>query len=194
MSAVAEPATLKPPKPFYITSIVFKVCKVKRPKRPRSETEELPETECWPGVCYFGSPPAMFWMGGDRTPYDGRPMYTLEHLAADRAAGELMVNAIRTKLLLTSEDKLLDRALRHAFLAVHQGSESKEDWLAWLCDILVDIPVQPLNSRGKPKQKHRSQGKATSLNRAAFVAKLPTGLTRKDEDLFWRDYKKQNIQ
>jgi hypothetical protein len=69
--------------------------------------------------------------------------------------------------------------------------ESKEDWLAWLCDILVDIPVQPLNSRGKPKQKHRGQGKATRLNRAAFVAKLPSGYTRKEQDLFWRDYKKQ---
>lgn len=67
----------------------------------------------------------------------------------------------------------------------------KEDWLAWLCDILVDIPVHPMNSRGKQKQKHRGKGKATRLNRAAFVAQLPSGYTRKEQDLFWRDYKKR---
>ena len=184
---------LKPPKPFYITSIVFKVCQVKKPKQSKRQRclppePELPETECWPGICYFGHKhPAMFWMNGKTDPYDGRPMYTIDHLSADLAAGELMVKAIKTQERLTSEDTYLDRALGHVFAAVHQGSESKEDWLAWLCDILVDIPVQPLNSRGKPKQKHRGRGKAT---RAAFAAKLPSGLTRKDEQLLWLDYKK----
>jgi hypothetical protein len=204
---------LKPPKPFYNTSIVFKVCQVKQPKQrskrrrclpPVPEPPE-PETECWPGVCYFGSiHPAMFWMNGDTDPYDGRPLYSIDDLCADLKAGELMVKAIKTQERLTSEDKYLDRALGHVFAAVHQGSESKEDWLAWLCDILVDIPVQPLNSRGKLKQKHRGPGKATraafvakkkhrgpgKATRAAFVAKLPSGLTRKDEQLLWLDYKK----
>lgn len=193
MSAAAEPA-LKPPKPFYVTSIVFKICQVKQlkqTKRQRPPPEKLPETECWPGVCYWGSPPAMFWMHGDTTPYDGKPCYTLTDLTTDLAAGEQMVEAIRSKQLFASPDKLLNRALGHVYAAVHQGSESKEDWLAWLCDILSDIPVQPLNSRGKPKQKHRGQGKATRLNRVAFVAKLPSGLTQKEENLLWRDYKEQ---
>ncbi len=146
----------------------------------------------------------MFWMNGDTDPYDGRPLYSIDDLCADLKAGELMVKAIKTQERLTSEDKYLDRALGHVFAAVHQGSESKEDWLAWLCDILVDIPVQPLNSRGKLKQKHRGPGKATraafvakkkhrgpgKATRAAFVAKLPSGLTRKDEQLLWLDYKK----
>jgi hypothetical protein len=196
MSAEAVPAILKPPKPYYNHSIVFKVCQQcqdeqpKQSKRPRAGLlPELPDTQCRLGVCYFGSPPRMFWMNGDTDPYDGRSRYTLEDLTTDRAAGELMVSAIRTKLLLTSPDVLLNRALEHVFAAVHEGSQPKEDWLAWLCDILVHIPVQPLNSRGKPKLKHRGKGKASPLNRAAFVAKLPSGLTRKDQNMLWLDHK-----
>ena len=98
-----------------------------------------------------------------------------------------MVEAIRTQQLFTSPDKLLNRALEHVYAAVHQG-HPKEDWLEWLCDILVDIPVQPLNSRGKQKQAHRGQGKA--ITRAAFVAKQLPGLTRKEEQLLWLDHKK----
>ena len=193
MSAAAEN---KPPKPFLDTSIVFKICQVpqpkkpkrpKQPKRQRPPPEELPETLCWPGICYWGSPPAMFWMHGDTTPYDGKPCYTLSDLTTDLAAGERMVEAIRTKQLFTSPDKLLNRALEHVYAAVHQG-HPKEDWLAWLCDILVDIPVQPLNSRGKQKQAHRGQGKA--ITRAAFVAKQLPGLTRKEEQLLWIEHKK----
>ena len=194
MSAAAE---IKPQKPFLETSIVFKICQVTQPKQPKRRRTPLPEeplpetpTECWPGICYWGSPPAMFWMYGDNTPYDGKPFYTLTDLTTDLAAGERMVEAIRTQQLFTSPDKLLNRALEHVYAAVHQG-HPKEDWLAWLCDILVDIPVQPLNSRGKQKQKHRGKGKATKLNRAAYVAQLPSGYTRKEQDLFWRDYKKQ---
>ncbi len=200
MSGSAELAAFpKPPKPFYNTSIVFKVCHAvvkppKRRKRAAAEPEAVPEedvTECWPGVCYFGGwPAAMFWMGGDTTPYDGTPCYTLTDLTADRAAGERIVEAIRTKQQFTSsDDKHLNRALEHVYAAVHQG-QPMEDWLVWLCDILVDIPVEPLNSRGKQKQKHRGQGKATRLNRAAFVAKQSPGLNRKDEQLLWLDYKK----
>lgn len=65
--------------------------------------------------------------------------YTLTDLTTDRAAGERMVEAIRTQQLFTSLDKLLNPALEHVCAAVHQG-HPKEDWLAWLCDILVDIP------------------------------------------------------
>jgi hypothetical protein len=179
----------KPPTPFYLTSIVFKVCQVQHPKQSKRQRCELPETECWPGICYFGSPPAMFWMNGDNTPYDGKPCYTLTDLTTDRAAGERMVEAIRTQQKFTSPDKLLDRALEHVYAAVHQG-HPKEDWLAWLCDILVDLPVEPLSSRGKQKLKHRGKGKATALNRAAFVSKLLPGLKRKDEQLLWLEYKK----
>jgi hypothetical protein len=190
MSAAAE---IKPQKPFLETSIVFKICQVTQPKQPKRLRTALPEepipetpTECWPGICYWGSPPAMFWMNGDNTPYDGKPCYTLTDLTTDLAAGERMVEAIRTQQLFTSLDKLLNRALEHVYAAVHQG-DPKEDWLAWLCDILV-IPVQPLNSRGKQKQAHRGQGKA--ITRAAFVAKQLPGLTRKEEQLLWIEHKK----
>ena len=179
----------KPPTPFYLTSIVFKVCQVQHPKQSKRQRCELPETECWPGICYFGSPPAMFWMNGDNTPYDGKPCYTLTDLTTDLAAGERMVEAIRTQQLFTSLDKLLNRALEHVFAAVHEASEPKQDWLTWLCEVLADIPVQqPLNTRGTPKQKHRGQGKA--ITRAAFVAKQLPGLTRKEEQLLWIEHKK----
>lgn len=131
----------------------------------------------------------MFWMNGDTHPYDGKPGYTLEDLAADRAAGELVVKAIKEKLLLTSPDVLLNRALEHVFASVHRNSEPMEDWVVWLCGVLADIPEQPLNARGKPKQKHRGQGKATILNRAAFIAKLPSGLKHREEQLLWLNYK-----
>ena len=187
---------LKPPKPYYNHSVVFKVCRAvaKPPKRnKRAAAAELPpeefQTQCWPGVCYFGSPPAMFWCNGDTSPYDGKPHYTIDDLIADRAAGELMATAIRTKQLLSSEDKHINTALGHVFAAVHEASEPKEDWLTWLCEVLADIPVQqPVNTRGTPKQKHRGQGKATT--RAAFVSKQLPGLTRKDEQLVWLNYKK----
>jgi hypothetical protein len=77
--------------------------------------------------------------------------------------------------------------LEHVYAAVLQG-HPKEDWLP--CDILGDLPVEPLSSRGKQKLKHRGKGKATTLNRAAFVSKQLPGLKRKDEQLLWLDYKK----
>ena len=199
MSAAAEN---KPPKPFLDTSIVFKICQVpqpkkpkqpKQPKRQRPPPEELPETLCWPGICYWGSPPAMFWMHGDTTPYDGKPCYTLSDLTTDLAAGERMVEAIRTKQLFTSPDELLNRALEHVYAAVHQG-HPMEDWLEWMLSILAK-PKAPLNSRGKPRQQHRGQGKATPLNRAAFVTKqLPLGLTRKEERDLWFEYKRSHAK
>ena len=130
----------------------------------------------------------MFWMHGDTTPYDGKPCYTLRDLTTDLAAGERMVEAIRTKQLFTCPDKLLNRALDHVYAAVHQG-HSMEDWLEWMLSVLAE-PMAPLNSRGEPRLQHRGQGKATILNRAAFVAKQFPGLTRKDEQLLWLNYKK----
>ncbi len=202
MSGSAELAAFpKPPKPFYNTSIVFKVChavvkQTKRPKRAAAEPEEVPEedvTECWPGVCYFGGwPAAMFWMGGDTTPYDGKPCYTLTDLTADRAAGERIVVAIRTKQQFTSSDKHLNRALEHVYAAVHQG-QPMEDWLEWMLSILPK-PMAPLNSRGQACQQHRGQGKATPLNRAAFVAKLHSGLTRREEASLWFAYKQRHAK
>ena len=191
---------LKPPKPFYNTSIVFKVCRAvvkppKRSKRAAAEPEAVPEDviECWPGVCYFGGwPAAMFWMNGDTTPYDGKPCYTVTDLTADRAAGGRIVEAIRTKQQFTSSDKHLNRALEHVYAAVHQG-QPMEDWLEWIVSILAK-PMAPLNSRGKARKQHRGQGKATPLNRAAFVAKLHSGLKRKEEASLWCAYKQSHAK
>ena len=107
---------------------------------------------------------------------------------AERRPGERMVEAIRTKQLFTSPNELLNRALDHVYAAVHQG-HPMEDWLEWMLSVLAE-PMAPLNTRGKPRQQHRGQGKATPLNRAAFVAKQLPGLTRKDEQLLWLNYKK----
>ena len=196
MSAAAE---TKPPKPFLETSIVFKICQVKQPKQPKRQRppppEELPDTltQCWPGICYWGSPPAMFWMHGDTTPYDGKPCYTLRDLTTDLAAGERMVKAIRTKQLhrprTSPDDELLNLALDHVYAAVHQGHAPMEDWLEWILSVLAE-PMAPLNTRGEPLKQHRGQGKATPINRAAFAAKQYSGLTRKDEQLLWLDFKK----
>lgn len=189
-------AILVPPKPFYNHSIVFKICEVKPLKRQKRGSSSPPpelETAFWPGVCYFGSPPSIFWMNGETTPYDGKRLYTLDHLAADLAAGELLVNAIRANQLFTSPDELLNPALVHVFAAVHQGALPKEDWLEWLCSIIDMIPQQPLNSRNKPKKSHRGLAgvaKSSGYSRAEFAAKLPLGLTSKEVTLLWRDHKR----
>ena len=140
----------------------------------------------WPGVHYFGSPSRMFWMNGETTPYDGKPLYTMNHLAEDLAARQLIVKAIRCNELLSdpAPDKFLDPALQHVFAAVHQG-QPKEDWLDWLCQVLDMIPMHPLNARGKPKKPHRGVAKP----RAVFAATQPRGLKPKEVTALWRDYK-----
>jgi hypothetical protein len=153
---------LKPPKPFYcalqhVNRVQGLPCcrQAKRPKRAAAEPEAAPEedvTECWPGVCYFGGWPAsMFWMRGDTTPYDGKPFYTLTDLTADRAAGERIVEAIRTKQQFTSSDKHLNRTLEHVYAAVHQG-QPMEDWLEWMLSILAK-PMAPLNGQQRSAQR-----------------------------------------
>jgi hypothetical protein len=129
----------------------------------------------------------MFWMNGDTTPYDGKRLYTVDDLTTDLAAGELIVKAIRTKQLFTTSEVLLNRALEHVFAAVHDGAP-KQDWLHWMYEILDDIPMEPLNCKGRPRKKHRGNGKALSY--AAFVSTLPSGLTRREERLLWLDFKK----
>ena len=182
-------ANLVPPKPFYNHNIIFKTCEVKRPKRlPRVMPPELPEIAFWPGVHYFGSPSRMFWMNGETTPYDGRPLYTTDNLTEDLAAGQLIVKAIRCNEQLSDTDTFLDRALQHVFAAVHQG-QPKEDWLDWLCQVLDMIPSHPLNARGKPKKPHRGAAKPRAFGRAQFAATLPRGLKSKEVAKLWRDFK-----
>jgi hypothetical protein len=177
---------LEPPKPFYLHSIVFKVCMVSKRK-----------TQCWPGVCYFGYPASMFWMDGDTTPYDGKPLYTVDDLDADLRAGELIVKAIMTKELFVVSDKLLNQALAHIFASMHEASIPKEDWVEWLCFVINKIPLgQPvqLNSRNRPKKLHRGPAgvaKSSGLSRAEFTATLPSGLTSKDVTLLWRAHKRE---
>ena len=91
-----------------------------------------------------------------------------------------MATAIRTKQLLSSPDEHINAALGHVFVAVHQASEPKEDWLNWICQVLDMIPALPLNARGKPKKPHRGDAKPRTFSRADFTAKLPCGLKPKE--------------
>ena len=181
-------AFLVPPQPFFIHSIVFKICQVKVSKRLALQGAE-PEIAFWPGVHYF--PSSMFWMNGDSTPYDGKHLYTTDDLTEDLAAGQLILEAIRTNKLLSdpAPAKFLDPALQHVFAAVHQG-HPKEDWLDWLCQVLNMIPMHPLNVRGKPKKLHRGKAKPRAVTRQDFAKTQLRGLKPKDLTALWRDFKR----
>ena len=205
-------ANLVPPKPFYNHSIVFKACQVKQPKHLQGISP--PEVQFWPGVHYWGSPSRMFWCNGDRTPYDGKHLYTKHDLVEDLAAGELIVKAIRCSELLSSADvgaersrrlrrsntpaedamdKYLDPAFQHVFAAVHQASVPKADWLGWLCQVLGMIPALPLNARGGVKLDHRGKGvskpQKCACSREQFAKIQIRGLTSPDITLLWREHK-----
>ena len=181
-------ANLVPPKLFYNHSIVFKACQVKQPKHLQGISP--PEVQFWPGVHYWGSPSRMFWCNGDTTPYDGKHLYTTDDLTDDLAAGQLILEAIRTNKLLSdpAPAKFLDPALQHVFAAVHQG-HPKEDWLDWLCQVLNMIPMHPLNVRGKPKKLHRGKAKPRAVTRQDFAKTQLRGLKPKDLTALWRDFK-----
>lgn len=203
-------ANLVPPKPFYNHSIVFKACQVKQPKHLQGGISP-PEVQFWPGVHYWGSPSRMFWCDGDRTPYDGKHLYTKHDLDEDLAAGALIVKAIRCSELLSSADvgaersrrlgrptnlaeeavdKYLDPAFQHVFAAVHQASMPKADWLGWLCQVLDMIPALPLNARGGVRKAHRGVAKPRAFSRADFAATQFHGLKSKEITALWRDYKR----
>jgi hypothetical protein len=154
-------------------------------RRPRA-------TELWPGVCYFGAETArVVWMDDSDTYYDGKegPLYSRESLDHDLNAGDLVVAAIRSPLQMASPDLEMNLALQHVHAAEHTRSEPRQDWLSWIVERLgPNLP--PLNSRGKPKLKHRGVHKPKcACSRLQFAAKL-IGLRGTDVTLLWRDHVK----
>jgi hypothetical protein len=153
----------------------------------------------------------MFWCNGDRTPYDGKHLYTKHDLDEDLAAGALIVKAIRCSELLSSADvgaerlrrlgrptnlaeeavdKYLDPAFQHVFAAVHQASVPKADWLGWLCQVLDMIPALPRNARGGVRKAHRGVAKPRAFSRADFAATQFHGFKSKEITALWRDYRR----
>jgi hypothetical protein len=179
--------------PFGIQHFVFRICETKpaTARKPR-------ETEPWTGFAHFGADAArVVWMNGTDTIYDGvdcGPLYSRASLDADIAAADLVLAAIRSPQVIESDDDdmmtELKDALKHVHAAVHLHTEPRADWLQWIFDRLP--PQLPeLNSRGKPKLKHRGVSKSKpkcACSREQFAAKL-TGLRSSEITLLWRDHK-----
>ena len=181
-----------------IRHFVFKICETNpaTSKKPR-------QTEPWPGICYFGADAArVVWMEdkdgkSSDTIYDGvdqGPLYSRATLAADLAAADLVIAAIRSPEVITSPldtELELNDALKHVRASLHLRTEPPQDWLSWLVRRLEEVPAPALlNSRGKLKLKKRGVAKRVkcTCSRHDFAKLQFRGLKETEVTLMWRNH------
>ncbi len=183
-----------------IRHFVFKICETNpaTSKKPR-------QTEPWPGICYFGADAArVVWMEdkdgkSSDTIYDGvdqGPLYSRATLAADLAAADLVIAAIRSPEVITSPldtELELNDALKHVRASLHLRTEPPQDWLSWLVRRLEEVPAPALlqqNSRGKLKLKKRGVAKRVkcTCSRHDFAKLQFRGLKETEVTLLWRNH------